>query len=304
MVSSFTNPDALATQVVTDLQDQSLINVPEEIAESPNALLQMYLEAVREEHRWLRILGQNREVEMNDLYLRLRLSEQDQKSELESALGESVGGKKHETSDLDIRTAVSQFTRVVVIGDPGCGKTTSLRHLAYVHATENLQKIENGQEPDLLPIYLPLGVHGSVDKSLTDYLWDVTKAYALPLSLVQSLEKHVFAGRALLLIDGVDEVPTDSRRQVVRTFEGLMKRFPSHPVAITSRVIGFEHLLPGTILEVKPLSQGLIEDFIHNWFAAIDPEKGAKLWQQVSVQSRLLELAENPFPAFIDRSDI
>ena len=301
----FHNPDELATLVIADLHNQGFIEVSQDLVGSPHELLRLYLEAVREEHHWLSILGQNRKVEMSTLYLRLQLSPRFRSRELETALAEPLEQKRAASGrgdesvagrELDIHTAVQRFTRVVIIGDPGCGKTTSLRHLAYVHAVRNLQRLQQNQEPELLPIYIPLGVHGSADKSLRDYLWEVARAYALPLSVAENLETHVLAGRALLLTDGLDEVPTESRRQVARMLEGLMNRFPSHPVVVTSRVIGFEHSLPGTVLEVLPLSPELINHFIRGWFAAVSRENdGADLCRQVAAQPRLQELAYNPF---------
>ncbi|MBI1748678.1 MAG: SUMF1/EgtB/PvdO family nonheme iron enzyme [Acidobacteria bacterium] len=304
-LSYYDNPDELATLVIADIHNQVLIEAPKEVVESPYGLLRMYLEAVRDEYRWLRILAQNRKVELNTLYLRLQLSQRFRSREIESALVAPLSRKRAasgrddeviECHDLDIHDAVKRFTRVMIIGDPGCGKTTSLRSLAYVHACQNLQRLPQNQEPEQLPIYIPLGVYGSADKSLRDYLWEVARAYALPLSVAESLETHVLAGRALLLIDGLDEVPADSRRQVARMFEGLMNRFPSHPVVVTSRVIGFEHALPGAVLEVLPLSPTLIEHFIRGWFSAISREpEGEELCRQVAAQPRLLELAYNPF---------
>lgn len=303
--SFFHNPDELATLVIADIHNQGLIEAPKEAAASPYGLLRMYLEAVRDEHRWLWILAQNRKVELNTLYLRLQLSQRFRSRELETALVEpperkrAASGRDDDPAashGLDVQEAVRRFARVIIIGDPGSGKTTSLRHLTYVHAAQNLERLQQNQEPELLPIYIPLGVHGSADKSLPDYLWAVARAYALPLSVAENLETHVLAGRALLLIDGLDEVPTESRRQVARMFEGLMNRFPSHPVVVTSRVIGFEHALPGAVLEVLPLSPELIDHFIRAWFAALSRENdGADLCRQVAAQPRLLELAYNPF---------
>ncbi|MFZ5519491.1 MAG: SUMF1/EgtB/PvdO family nonheme iron enzyme [Candidatus Zhuqueibacterota bacterium] len=304
-ISFFHNPDELATLVIADIHNQGLINIPDDVIESPYGLLRMYLEAVRDEHRWLWILAQNRKVVMNTLYLRLQLSQRFRSRELETALAElpekqcaSVGreDKSAAIHDLDIHEALQRFTQVVIIGDPGCGKTTSLRHLAYDQACRNLERLHQNQEPEQLPVYIPLGIHGNADKSLRDYVWDVVRAYALPLSVAENIETQVMAGRALLLIDGLDEVPTESRRQVIRTFVGLMNRFPAHPLIVTSRVIGFEHSLPATVLEVLPLSHSLIDHFIHGWFKAISRESdGDALYRQIVSQPGLLELAYNPF---------
>lgn len=269
--------------------------------------LREYLEAVREEHHWLTILAQNRKVELDKFYLRLQLSQRYMSREWEAAMTESPNrrqnksakkGTEIDNNDLDIHTALKRFTHIVIIGDPGSGKTTSLRRLASEYAALNLTRLSTGKEPELLPIYIPLGIYGGTDKSLKDYLLNVTRAYALSDSVAESLEHCVLDGQALLLFDGLDEVPTESRPQVARFFEGIMNRFTTHPIVITSRVIGFEDSLPGMILEVLPLALAQIEHFIKAWFVAIDREvDGLVLYRRITTshQYRLFELAKNPF---------
>ncbi|MDW7681699.1 MAG: DUF4062 domain-containing protein, partial [bacterium] len=220
-VANFNNPDELAVLVVTDITNQGLVGVVSETAESPYGFLRMYLEAVRDEHKWLRILALEREVEMDSLYIRLQLSQRFRSHQIERMLEqqerEELSAKKKQPgklTSLDIQQAVEKYKRFVVIGYPGSGKTTSLRHLAYKHAGANLERLNKNQEPDWIPVYVQLGVHGDENKSLSDYIWDVVRSYSLPLSLAQNLEKHFQAGRVLLLIDGLDEVKTNSRLQV------------------------------------------------------------------------------------------
>jgi len=58
-LSKFNNPDELATLVIVDIRNQGLIDIPQQVVESPYGLLRMYLEAVRDEHHWLWILAQH-----------------------------------------------------------------------------------------------------------------------------------------------------------------------------------------------------------------------------------------------------
>ncbi|MDW7679694.1 MAG: SUMF1/EgtB/PvdO family nonheme iron enzyme, partial [bacterium] len=74
------------------------------------------------------------------------------------------------------------------------------------------------------------------------------------------------------------------------------RRYSENLIVITSRVVGFEHSMPGVVLEVQPLTTKLIEQFILQWFkTAGKPQIGQNLWVQIRGNSRIMDLAYNPF---------
>ncbi|MBV8859778.1 MAG: HEAT repeat domain-containing protein, partial [Acidobacteria bacterium] len=174
---------------------------------------------------------------------------------------------------------ISQYKRVVILGDPGAGKSTVLRYLAVTFAKGKLHshKVFNISE-DLLPIIVPLNTFSetlrklksvSINKFLTEYYIE----QGLP-DLSNLFEESLINGRALLLLDGLDEMldPKD-RTAVAHSVLELTRSFPNCRIIITSRIAGFVH----TTLEsefitttLEQLNEPEIETFVNKWSLAFE----------------------------------
>ena len=135
----------------------------------------------------------------------------------------------------------SKFDRLIIRGQAGSGKTTLLRWIA-VHAAKqdfgkNLEKW-NGKIPFFLPLrqYVESGL--PAPEEFPRYV-----ASAITGEMPNGWVHNCFRNkRAILLIDGVDEVPQYLRKQVRVWLENLIEIFEDAPIIITSR--------PGAIDEI------------------------------------------------------
>jgi len=190
--------------------------------------------------------------------------------------------------------AVQAHQRLVLLGDPGGGKSTFLRHLAWALAQRGLDERSNDtalfgwdDTARLLPILLPLrtlagriAAEGAQPATVSAALRDeMTREYDArqPDELLdQALEQ----GAALLLFDGLDEVPLEAVKGVsadrlttlraVRAFAELHDRAR---VVITCRVRAFTESL-GACLgwpteTITPFTLGQIRHFVADWYAAL-----------------------------------
>ncbi|MCM2428492.1 NACHT domain-containing protein [Streptomyces sp. RKAG337] len=278
-----------------------------------------YCEKLAHELSMLRILDLSRPLDLKKLYVQVRVQEQEHMRFLNEAevkalfpdlLPEVVQGVFDDSAGAarrPVRTApvtlapmeaLQRHQRIVVVGDPGAGKTTMLRHLAFVMASRR----GTAGTPDL-PAYVELNhFMASEHTDLLDYLAEFwADRYGFAGSRAH-LEAKLTDGTAALLLDGLDEVlgggsteeATAAYNNVVREVNRLAARFPRAPIAVTCRRHGWRGgLQPFQVMEALDFEWPQIKTFIANWFGAKDGRTGA-LMHALSGNSRLQTLAANP----------
>ncbi len=171
---------------------------------------------------------------------------------------------------------------LVVLGVPGAGKTTLLKHLALTLIQP--KKPSRRLQSHTFPILLSLRDHvqAIVDQP-TFSLANAVEEHAqrkwqktIPASWIDRFLKR---GKCLVLLDGLDEVADRSTRQVVVTWvERQMVAQEGNRFVLTSRRHGYrENPLDGigvTVLEVQTFSSDQVEQFIQNWYLAIERKSG------------------------------
>jgi hypothetical protein len=188
--------------------------------------------------------------------------------------------------------ALSLFKKITVLGEPGAGKTTILRHLAVTMADGALPNL-----PDL-PVYVEL--RSFVESGMEDLLDFVVSNFAKPYNFPDRsyLEKKLKEGKAALLLDGLDEVlggksPEEAKKvysRLAKLVTGLATQFS----VVACRRAGWQGGLTGFhTLEVLDFDEPQIQEFVNNWFNS-DPSKAKGLQQELEKNLRMNTLAANP----------
>jgi hypothetical protein len=158
----------------------------------------------------------------------------------------------------DIRQAADHFSRFVLVGDPGAGKSTVLRRLATDVARARLDTERTWHVP--LPLWIDLGVSANpVDAGkLLRYWW---QQYDLP----GTPEGYLNNQDGWLFLDGLNEMPKQGSgpKNRVDSLCALFKRYPQVPVIVTCRVRDYDKTLQLglPIVQIHPLDGARIERF-------------------------------------------
>lgn len=165
--------------------------------------------------------------------------------------------------------------RTLVMGAAGSGKTTLLQWLAVRSARGDL----NGPLAafdGLVPFFIPLRRY--VDRDLPapqefPLTVGVHIADEMPRGWVHQLLRD---GRALLLVDGVDEMPERQRDKVRTWLTELLETYRSLRCVVTSRpaAVGADWLdrLRFTTAELQQMSMTDVTEFVRQWHAAVGAE--------------------------------
>jgi len=119
----------------------------------------------------------------------------------------STGEEIKQVELESLRKAIDTYPCIILLGDPGCGKTTALENLAY-----QLSDI-----PDKLPIPLRLGEFAP-GMSLEDFIvqgWggSIDNGYWGAPELAASLDTYLATGRLFILFDALNEMPHKEYRE-------------------------------------------------------------------------------------------
>jgi formylglycine-generating enzyme required for sulfatase activity len=271
--------------------------------------LQLYLANIIATHKHLRLQGiragsQPISVALEKVYVSLTAIDKHVEGKPSNGRPEDEEYYRGEHGYLTISMALRRNHRLVIIGDPGCGKTTLISYLGLTYARNLLdgddlvQQRLGLEEAGTLPVVLPLrslGYHlkekhpdpGKDGPSiLLDYLREYYAAQqiALPVDFFKSYldrPKHKAKDKkqdkrgAVLLLDGMDEVADPALRQrVAKLIEACAVRFDRCRFVVTSREVGYEG--PFRIAEdfglakIRNFDPREVRQFVRDWTHVVE----------------------------------
>ena len=140
--------------------------------------------------------------------------------------------------NMKVSDAVKKFPRLLILGEPGAGKTTSLKKLAAEYAVWHGEGSKPGlNEPEdfNLPIFVDLSAYPAVATGKREYaLWRLITGSVRGVHDVD-VRKRLAAGGCLLLFDGLNEVG-ESFNEVVPQLRHLVSHeIPRNRFVVTCR---------------------------------------------------------------------
>ncbi|MCP4692412.1 MAG: NACHT domain-containing protein, partial [Desulfobacterales bacterium] len=185
--------------------------------------------------------------------------------EAEGAEEISVPEAFHESEKLNRRG-------IVILGDPGSGKTTHLKRLLLWCLRG--ERDDLGLPEEMIPVFLPLRELKDINSGLDAFIQNQLDQPHMGLAEGFG-ERLLKRGNLLFLLDGLDEVADLAHRdKVARWIEAAARIHQSCRFVVTCRFAGYssEVRLNEDFLEMhmRPLTNKQARDFIHNWYRIVE----------------------------------
>jgi class 3 adenylate cyclase len=144
-----------------------------------------------------------------------------------------------------LREAVERYPCIILLGEPGCGKTTAIEALAY----------EYSDQPDRLPVLLRLDEFAggtSVEDFIIQSWGGSPKAghWGAP-ELAANLRPYLEAGKLFFLFDALNEMPVEGYRERCAALREFIdqKSARGNRFLVTCRILDYGEEFSGAIPE-------------------------------------------------------
>lgn len=272
---------------------------------SINRAAQIYAQNYVERYGFLRVLGKSEPIDLKSIYIPVYAWRE---SDIHHC--ESMENLEKIYRQCQVRRfqfiysnkqqgiqAVNQSQYLMVLGEPGVGKSTFLRQIGL--ETLKGKKLGMMGKNSYIPVFIDLkqavGKKNKLEHLITEEFRE--SRFPAPEKLtIRALTK----GKLLLLLDGMNEVPESKVNEVTSQIQALVERYNKNRFIISCRTAAYrDNFTLFTNIALASWDDEQIEQFIENWFkVAVNPQNHLSLncWNSLqdpeNTEAKLL--ARNP----------
>ena len=176
--------------------------------------------------------------------------------------------------------------KLLILGDPGSGKTTTLLALAR-------DLLNRAEHDDAHPIPVVLNLSSWSEKQLPITGWlveELSTKYQVPRLVGQN---WVDSDNLLLLLDGLDEIGEATRTACVKAINAYRHDHGFVDVVVCSRIADYETLDTQLVMNGAVVIQPLNQEQIKAYFLRLDMQF-EPIVQMLNEDAALLELCQSP----------
>lgn len=257
-----------------------------------------YGQKVQRLYGTMQILGQEKPVPLEGIYTTVSLLDRPTAwhryslEELEAEFTNLENRSFYTTHDEKKRRNGLEMVRsgdnLFILGKPGAGKTTFLKHIALRGVAGDLGRV---------PIFVGLKQLADSGLVVLDFIVRQFDVCDFP-NAVAYLDRLLTTGRAVLLFDGLDEVNVadDERARLIDDLESFTSKYDQCQRLITCRLAANEYSFQGyTYVEMADFNEVQIREFVEKWFSDDEQRRELFLSELQQAESEgLRELARVP----------
>ena len=218
----------------------------------------------------IRCVGMGEPVSLDSIYTNVQLLEARNilkfasKGEMEKAFKatkERRFGSQDNKSSKGIDVA-NERQYLMVLGAPGAGKSTFLRKVGL----DAIKGKKYGYKHNCIPVFLELKRFTAKEIDLKQIIIDEFKTCKFPKA-EQIATKALDQGNLLILLDGLDEVPTKNLNTVIDRIQDFVDLYDQNRFIISCRTAFYKSSFNRfTDVEMADFDDSQIEQYINNWF--------------------------------------
>lgn len=197
----------------------------------------------------------------------------------------------YQGATLTIPEAISGGVNIIITGQPGTGKTTALAHLAS-QIVNRRPEVESLHE--MIPIFIhaaDLGLPLKDPKKPADFLTPISSKLfelsgALTAGKLPGFVEYAFqSGRALLLLDGCDELTPTGLQEVTAYLRVILRQFPRARIVTTGAPDYVDGLLAlGFVpMSIMPWTTRQQREFLQVWTMLWQKYVTPEAWAQAAL---------------------
>ncbi|MGK7942419.1 MAG: NACHT domain-containing NTPase [Crocosphaera sp.] len=232
-----------------------------------------YIENYSNRNGILKVLGMRQPVKLDDIYTMVRFLPKDEirnfadPSSLEKNY-RSSNQRKYRSEKGDTKSGIivaNEQQYLMVIGEPGAGKSTFLRKMG-LEALKGTKLMQESYQHSCIPVFIELKKFIEEDINIKKMIIDEFDICNFP-NAQKSVEKLLDNGKLLILLDGLDEVPTKNLDKVINKIQDFVDKHDKNRFIISCRTAAYNNWFRRfTDVLMADFNDQQIEQFINNWF--------------------------------------
>ncbi len=277
------------------------INRGDSLRQQTLMAMQKYVQTYAERHGQLKVLGMRQAIPLEQIYTNVQFLGPD------NLLFESLDTLENnyrnarqrrfqweKNPQQDGLTVANQQQFLMVLGQPGAGKSTFLRRMGWEALKGNMGKYQH----DCIPVFIELkrfipelGLERVIERELE------TCGFPKPADLSQQLLSQ---GKLLILLDGLDEVPVEHQDCAITQIQDFVDRYDQNRFIASCRTAAYRSSFQRFMdVMMADFADEQIQQFIINWFQSAEDQRlgtAQTCWQllQSGEYKAAKELAQTP----------